>query len=100
MADYPDRMICTVVTSRPCGVGEATPFDIRHRRLAEKALVLATEPACASISNFERRTRGIESVVEHAVTSSMQAKPLLIPKWAHGSQGAELDARIEPPIEK
>jgi hypothetical protein len=90
-------MTCTAVTSWPYGVGEPTRFDIRHRRLAEKAFVLATELVCGFISNFERRIRGIESVVEHAVTSSMQTKPASdseVGSWL--SQGAEVDACIEP----
>jgi hypothetical protein len=48
--------------------------------LAEKAFVPATELACAFISNFERRYRGIEFLLEHAVTSGMHTKPLLILK--------------------
>ena len=92
MADYRDRMICKLLTSWPCGVGGPTRFDIRHRQLAKKALVLATEPACAPISNFERRT--LESVFEHAVRSSMQYEAAPDMKWVHGSR-AEVDARIE-----
>jgi hypothetical protein len=90
-------MICTAITSWPYGVGEPTRFDIRRRRLDEKAFVLATELVRAFISDFERCTRGIESVVEHAVTSSIQTKPASdteVGSWL--SQGAEVDACIEP----
>ena len=58
--------------------------------MAEEAFVFATELASAFISDFEGRARGIESVVEHAVVSSMQPQLLLIPKWAHRSQGAKV----------
>jgi hypothetical protein len=57
--------------------------------LAEEASVLAIELACAFISNFEGRTRGIEPVDKHAVTGSMQSKLFLILKWAHRGQGSE-----------
>lgn len=73
-----------------CRVGEPTRFDIRHRGLSEKASVLAAELTRAFIPYLEGRTRGIESIVEHAVTSSMQPKPLLILKWAHRRQSAEV----------
>jgi hypothetical protein len=46
--------------------------------------------ACAFISNFEGRTRGIEPVDEYAVTGSMQSRLFLVLKWAHRSQGSEM----------
>jgi len=69
------------------------------RGTAPKRLFWAAVPGRSWRIDWPRTkiaARGIESLVEHAVTSSMETKPLLIRKWAHGSPGAEVDARIEP----
>jgi hypothetical protein len=73
-----------------CRLCHAATFDIPHGGLPKKAFVLAVELAGALVSNFKGCTRGIESVHEHAVTGSVQAKLLLILKRAHRRECTEV----------
>lgn len=74
------------------GFGEAGAqrLDIAHGGLAEKAAVLTTELAGAFITNFKGGAGRIESLMEHALPSDVQAQVLLILERAHGGECAEV----------
>ena len=69
---------------------ELARFDIPHRWLAEESAVLPIELACTFIADLEGGTRGIQTVIQHALSGDMQSKLLLILEWAHRGERAEL----------
>src|ERR1035437_7865168 len=71
-----------------CVVVSRGPFP--YGRLAEEPAVLPIEVACTFISDLEGGTCGIQTVIEHALSSYMQPKLLLVLKGAHRGQRSEL----------
>ena len=65
-------------------------LNVSQRGLSEETAVLPVELAHALISNLVGCGSCIESVHEHALPCRLQAKLLLVLKWAHRGQRAEL----------
>src|SRR5271167_136554 len=64
--------------------------NVPHRRLAEETAVFAIELAGAFVSDLKGRTGGVQTIDEHASPCGLQPKLLLILKWTHGGQRAEM----------
>src|SRR5271163_934783 len=60
--------------------------NIPHRRLAEEAAIFAIELAGALVADLKSRTRGVETIDEHACPRCLQPQLLLILKRAHGGE--------------
>jgi hypothetical protein len=64
--------------------------NIPHRWLAEEAAIFAIELGGALVSDLKCRTRGVQTIDEHAFPRCMLPKLLLILKRTHGGQRPEM----------